>query len=272
MLGAPLAFALYNVVLKPLLGRLRPARAHRRYEPHRDRRPLPVRADVDRRRRGRRLAGDAALLLYLGLLATLVGYILWNAGLRGLGPTRAVSYTYAISPLAVLIGAAVLDEPLSVYLGLGAVLVIGGIALAQRAFRAREPGAEIGAVAPRGERTLTQRELNRALLARQLLLDRVAFRSRARSSGSAESRINTRRTRTSGCGRASRASAETTSHARSSDARSSRRRSCGRRSTSSHGATSGRLRSRSDGRSASGGCACTSLGRASGSWSGRRES
>jgi drug/metabolite transporter (DMT)-like permease len=85
-------------------------------------------------------AGDAALLLYLGLLATLVGYILWNAGLRGLGPTRAVSYNYAISPLAVLIGAAVLDEPLSVYLGLGAALVIGGIVLVQRRSRG-EPEA-----------------------------------------------------------------------------------------------------------------------------------
>jgi drug/metabolite transporter (DMT)-like permease len=37
-----------------------------------------------------------------------------------------VSYTYAISPVAVLIGAAVLDEPLSGHLGLGAALVIGG--------------------------------------------------------------------------------------------------------------------------------------------------
>jgi drug/metabolite transporter (DMT)-like permease len=72
------------------------------------------------------------LILYLGLLATLLGYIGWNIGLRGLGPTRAVSFTYAISPLAVLIGAIALDEPLTGWLVVGAALVVAGIALTQR--------------------------------------------------------------------------------------------------------------------------------------------
>jgi drug/metabolite transporter (DMT)-like permease len=142
VLGAPLAFALYNVVLKPLLGRhdLLALTAASSLIGTVGLLPF-VRTstadgvvDVS--------AGDAARLLYLGLLATLVGYILWNAGLRGLGPTRAVSYTYAIPPLAVLLGAAVLDEPLSVYLGLGAVLVIGGIAVVQRRSR-RGPEARL---------------------------------------------------------------------------------------------------------------------------------
>jgi drug/metabolite transporter (DMT)-like permease len=142
VLGAPLAFALYNVVLKPLLGRhdlLALTAASSLIGtvglfPFVRTSTVDAAVDVS--------AGDAALLLYLGLLATLVGYILWNAGLRGLGPTRAVSYTYAIPPLAVLLGAVVLDEPLSVYLGLGAVLVIGGIALVQRRSR-RGPEARL---------------------------------------------------------------------------------------------------------------------------------
>ncbi len=50
---------------------------------------------------------------------------------RGGGLGR-LAYTYAISPLAVLIAAAVLGEELSFWLVLGAVLVVGGIALAQR--------------------------------------------------------------------------------------------------------------------------------------------
>ena len=78
-------------------------------------------------------AAEVALLLYLGVLATLLGYILWNVGLRGIGPTRAVSYTYAISPLAVVIGAIVLDETVTPWLVLGGALVIGGIVLTQRA-------------------------------------------------------------------------------------------------------------------------------------------
>ncbi len=76
---------------------------------------------------------DAALILYLGVAATLLGYIGWNIGLRGLGPTRAVAFTYAISPLAVLFGAIFLDEPVTVWLAAGAALVVGGIALTQRA-------------------------------------------------------------------------------------------------------------------------------------------
>ena len=64
--------------------------------------------------------------------------------------------------------------------------------------------------------------------------------------------------RTSGCGRASRASDATTSRAPSSAERSSRPRSCAGRSTSSRDATTGRSRLRSAHRNATGGSACRS--------------
>ena len=133
VIGAPLAFALYNVILKPLLGRhdLLPLTAATSLVgiiglvPFA--RDSTVETVVDAS------AADAARLLYLGVLATLLGYILWNVGLRGIGPTRAVSYTYAISPLAVVIGAIVLDETVTPWLVLGGALVVGGIVLTQRA-------------------------------------------------------------------------------------------------------------------------------------------
>ena len=132
VLGAPISFALYNVILKPLLGRydllaltaasslvgtigllplVRPS-------------TVDVVADAS--------PGIAALVLYLGVLATLLGYILWNAGLKGLGPTRAVTYAYGIPALAVVFGAILLDEPITGWLVVGAALVVGGIVLAQR--------------------------------------------------------------------------------------------------------------------------------------------
>jgi drug/metabolite transporter (DMT)-like permease len=77
-------------------------------------------------------AETIVLVLYLGVLATLLGYILWNEGLRGLGPTRAVTYAYGIPPLAVAIGAVALDEPVTVWLVVGGALVVGGIVIAQR--------------------------------------------------------------------------------------------------------------------------------------------
>jgi drug/metabolite transporter (DMT)-like permease len=131
VLGAPLAFALYNVILKPLLGRydLLALTAATSLVGMVGLTPFvrgsTVDAVVDA------TASEAALLLYLGVLATLLGYVLWNAGLKGLGPTRAVTYAYAIPPLAVTFGAIFLDEPVTIWLALGGALVVGGIAAAQ---------------------------------------------------------------------------------------------------------------------------------------------
>jgi drug/metabolite transporter (DMT)-like permease len=131
VLGAPLAFALYNVILKPLLGRhdLLALTAATSLVGTIGLTPFVRGSTVDAVTDAS--ASDAALLLYLGVLATLLGYILWNAGLKGLGPTRAVTYAYAIPPLAVTFGAIFLDEPVTVWLALGGVLVVGGIATAQ---------------------------------------------------------------------------------------------------------------------------------------------
>lgn len=133
VIGAPLAFASYNVILKPLLGRhdLLALTAATSLVGIVGLVPFARGSTVDTVVDASAL--EAALLLYLGLLGTLLGYILWNVGLRGIGPTRAVSYTYAISPLAVVIGAIVLDETVTPWLVLGGALVIGGIVLTQRA-------------------------------------------------------------------------------------------------------------------------------------------
>jgi drug/metabolite transporter (DMT)-like permease len=132
VIGAPLAFALYNVILKPLLGRhdLLALTAATSLVGILGLVPFARGSTVDTV--VHLSAADLALLLYLGVLATFLGYILWNVGLRGIGPTRAVSYTYGISPLAVVIGAVALGETITAWLILGGALVVGGIALTQR--------------------------------------------------------------------------------------------------------------------------------------------
>jgi drug/metabolite transporter (DMT)-like permease len=131
VLGAPLAFALYNVILKPLLSRydLLALTAASSLVGIVGLVPLVRGSTVDAVADA--TATEAALLVYLGVFATLLGYIFWNVGLKGLGPTRAVTYTYGISPLAVLIGAVTLGEELTPWLVIGGALVVGGIAGAQ---------------------------------------------------------------------------------------------------------------------------------------------
>jgi drug/metabolite transporter (DMT)-like permease len=133
VLAAPVSFALYNVLLKPLLGRYDLVALTSATSLVGTVFLLPfVRGATIDSVTGASV-GDAALVLYLGLASTFLGYIGWNTGLRGLGATRAVTYTYLISPLAVLFGAVLLDEPLTAWLAVGGVLALGGVAAAQRA-------------------------------------------------------------------------------------------------------------------------------------------
>ncbi len=133
VLGAPLAFALYNVLLRPLLGRygVLPLTAATSLVGTLALLPLARPSTVEGL--ATMSAGDLALVLYLGVVCTFLGYVGWNVGLRGLGPTGAVSYAYGIPPLAVAIGALTLDEPVTAWLVAGGALVVAGVALAQRA-------------------------------------------------------------------------------------------------------------------------------------------
>jgi drug/metabolite transporter (DMT)-like permease len=130
VLGAPLSFALYNVLLKPLFARYDLLALTATTSLVGTIALLPIAA-------GSNLGGiesvgawDVALILYLGLFSTLLGYIGWNIGLRAFGPTRAVTATYAIPALAVLFGAVTLEEPVTAWIAVGGLLVVSGVALA----------------------------------------------------------------------------------------------------------------------------------------------
>lgn len=69
-------------------------------------------------------------LLFLGILASLVCFVLWNMVLKQLGTVRASNYIY-LNPLFTLIGSAVLlDEHLTAVALVGAVCILGGVYLA----------------------------------------------------------------------------------------------------------------------------------------------
>jgi drug/metabolite transporter (DMT)-like permease len=129
VLGAPLSFALYNVLLKPLFARYDLLALTATTSLVGTVALLPIFAVSDVGGIGSVAGRDIALILYLGVFSTLLGYIGWNIGLRAFGPTRAVTATYAIPALAVLFGAVTLEEPVTAWIAVGGLLIVGGVAL-----------------------------------------------------------------------------------------------------------------------------------------------
>jgi drug/metabolite transporter (DMT)-like permease len=140
VVGAPLSFALYNVLLKPLFARYDLLALTATTSLVGTVALLPILATSDVGGVGSIAGRDIALILYLGVFSTLLGYIGWNIGLRAFGPTRAVTATYAIPALAVLFGAVTLEEPVTAWIAVGGLLIVGGVALASFRGAGRDRG------------------------------------------------------------------------------------------------------------------------------------
>jgi drug/metabolite transporter (DMT)-like permease len=71
-------------------------------------------------------------LLYLGVLGSALAYILYYDGVQRIGATRAGAFI-ALNPLtAVLLGALLLAEPLTLSMGLGGALILVGLYLCNK--------------------------------------------------------------------------------------------------------------------------------------------
>jgi drug/metabolite transporter (DMT)-like permease len=131
VLAAPIAFAAYNVIVKPLLGRHGAVPVTAAAALIGTVALLPFASGGAATRASDLHAGGIALLVYLGLVATLGGYLGWTFGLRHLDASRASAYLYGVPVVAIVIGAVTLGEPVTVWLGAGAALVVAGVAMAQ---------------------------------------------------------------------------------------------------------------------------------------------
>jgi drug/metabolite transporter (DMT)-like permease len=150
VIGAPLSFALYNVLLKPLFARYDLLALTATTSLVGTVGLLPIFAGSDLGGIGSIAARDIVLILNLGVFSTLFGYIGWNIGLRAFGPTRAVTATYAIPALAVVFGAVTLEEPVTAWIAAGGLLIVGGVALAS--FRGAGRGHGVRGLFRRGAR------------------------------------------------------------------------------------------------------------------------
>jgi len=131
VLGAPIAFAGYNVLAKPLLPRHGAVPVTAAASLVGTAVLLPFTDGGTWTRVSRLHPGGIALVLYLGLAATLGGYLAWTLALRRLDASRTTAYLYGVPVAAIAIGAVTLGEPVTVWLGLGAALVVAGVAMAQ---------------------------------------------------------------------------------------------------------------------------------------------
>ena len=73
--------------------------------------------------------------LYLGGFTSVVAYILWNRGVRAVGPARAGVYLHLIPILGAGMAVVFLGETLHAYHVVGLALILGGVALAGRGRR-----------------------------------------------------------------------------------------------------------------------------------------
>ena len=71
-------------------------------------------------------------LLYLGLIASLLCYFLWNTAVKKLGAVRTTNYVYLIPLVTLLTSAIVINETITWIALAGAALILGGVVLAER--------------------------------------------------------------------------------------------------------------------------------------------
>jgi drug/metabolite transporter (DMT)-like permease len=75
-------------------------------------------------------AGSLAGLVYMGVFASVVAYVFWNAAVDRVGATRAGPFMYLMPVFTPLLAIAFLGERLYLYHFVGAALIVGGIVVA----------------------------------------------------------------------------------------------------------------------------------------------
>ena len=94
------------------------------------------------------LPGTWLALGWLGLLGSCVAYLLYYYLINAWGATRATVVTYVFPVVGLLLGVAVLREPLTVWVVAGTVLIVAGIATASRGPTGRPVPLAAGPSAP----------------------------------------------------------------------------------------------------------------------------
>lgn len=71
-------------------------------------------------------------LLYLGIIASLLCFVMWNSALKHLGAIRTSNYLYFVPVVTLITSAIVLEEAITLLSMVGALLIIGGVYMSER--------------------------------------------------------------------------------------------------------------------------------------------
>lgn len=74
-------------------------------------------------------------LLFLGVVASMLCYIMWNTAVRELGILRATNYIYIIPLVAMLTSAIVIDETITLIALLGSLFILCGVYAVEHGFK-----------------------------------------------------------------------------------------------------------------------------------------
>ena len=135
VLAAPVSFALYSVLVKPLFARYGAIQLTAAASLVGTAALLPFARPRTVESLAGATAGQIALILFLGVFSTLGAYVAWTKALEAIGPSRAAVWVNAVPPLAVVFAALTLGETITPWFVAGGALVVGGVVLAQRGGR-----------------------------------------------------------------------------------------------------------------------------------------
>ena len=76
--------------------------------------------------------GSFKNLLFLGVIASMLCYIMWNTAVKQLGVVCATSYIYVVPLITLLTSAIVINETITIVALLGSALILSGVYIAER--------------------------------------------------------------------------------------------------------------------------------------------
>jgi drug/metabolite transporter (DMT)-like permease len=95
---------------------------------------------------------SVASWLYLAVVGSLIGFTAYAWLLRNAPISKVVTHQYVNPLVAIILGAALLDEQLTLFTGLGAALIVGSVFVAVRRESAKPSSAAVSPSSPRGVR------------------------------------------------------------------------------------------------------------------------